>query len=86
MFESMRLGLHATGDSMLCPLALLGLGMPTVESPVMMAVTSEWSFSVSISIYFAFIRSIGVMKMKSEGIWLYHVETMDRSPMDAMGG
>lgn len=41
MFGSLRLGLHATGDSMLCPLALLGLGMPTVESPVMMAVTSE---------------------------------------------
>lgn len=43
MFRSMHLGLHATGDSMLCPLTLLGLGMPTAESPAMMAVISEWS-------------------------------------------
>jgi len=49
MLGNMRLGLHGTGDSMLCPLALPGLGMPTVESPAMMAVTSEWSSCVIYS-------------------------------------
>jgi hypothetical protein len=55
MFGSMRLGLHATGDSVLCPLALLALGMPTVESPAMMAVISEWNLCLICSFGFVSI-------------------------------
>jgi len=62
MFGSMRLGLRATGDSMLYPLALLGLGMPTVESPAMMAVTSEWSSHVIYS-----FGSVCILQNCSEG-------------------
>jgi hypothetical protein len=62
MFGSLRLGLHATGDSMLFPLALLGLGRPTVESPATMAVTSEWSSCLIYSFW-----SVCILQNCSEG-------------------
>jgi len=73
MFGSMHLGLHATGDSVLCPLSLLGLQMPTVESPAMMAVTSEWSSYVICS-----FGSVCVLQKCSEcGLAKFTLSSLD---------